>query len=169
MNDEPLATAWDPEPGSATGAAAIYGAAFAVGVLLLDDPISGLWNFAVLVPGWLVFGAGAWLLYAPAKYTLTPSGIERSCRGRKEFIPLLDLTKVFTFYKYNVGDCVELAAGDRGLELQIGSPEVDKLLKHVGPLLVDLGTDRKVIADETTRRRLGLADGGLRDPWTPSK
>lgn len=146
----------------------IYGAVFAVAVLVFLDRVSGLWNLAVLVPGWLVIAAVAWLLYAPAKYTLTSSAIERSCRGRSEMIPLVEVTKVFGFHQYHVGDCIELAARNRGFELQLGSADVDNLLKHVGPLLVTLGTDRKVIADEKTRRRLGLAGGGLRDPWTPT-
>lgn len=169
MSDEPLAIAWDPEPGSASGAAVIYGTVFAVGVLVFLDQVSGLWNLAVLVPGWLVIGAVAWLLEAPARYTLTSAAIERSCRGRSEVIPLVELTTVFGFQKYHVGDCIELAGRDLGFELNLGSADVDKLLKRVGPLLVTLGTDRKVIADEKTRRWLGLAGGGLRDPWTPTE
>lgn len=82
---------------------------------------------------------------------------------------MAELTTVFGFYKYHVGDCIELAGRNRGFELQLGSTDVDNLLKHVGPLLVALGTDRKVIADEKTRRWLGLAGGGLRDPWVPTE
>jgi len=142
---------------------------FAVGVLVFLDQVSGLWNLVVLVPGWLVIGAVAWLLEAPAKYTLTSSAIERSSRGRSEAIPLVELTTVFGFQKYHVGDCIELAGRNRSFELQLGSADVDNLLKRVGPILVTLGSDRTVIADESTRRRLGLAGGGLRDPWTSTE
>ena len=145
----------------------IYGAAFTVGVLLLPDPISGWWNLAVLVPGWLVVGVVAWLLYAPAKYTLTASAIERSCRGRNESIPVGDLTEIQGYYRYQAGDFMVVSSRDRCFDLKLGRPDVDQLPERIGPLLVVLGTDRKVIADEKTRRWLGLSGGGLRDPWAP--
>lgn len=127
----------------------IYGAAFTLVVLVLADPISGWWNLAVLVPGWLVVGVVAWLLYPPVKYTLTASAtIERSCRGRNESILLADLTEVYGYYRVHVGDCIVLQSRDRGFDLQLGRQDVDQLLERIGPLLVDLGTDRTVIADE---------------------
>jgi hypothetical protein len=167
VTEELPSTAWDPEPGSAAGTGVIYGAAFTVGVLLLPDPISGWWNLAVLVPGWLVVGVVAWLLYAPAKYTLTASAIERSCRGHNESIPLGDLTEVYGYYRPQAGDFIVVNSRDRCFDLKLGGQDVDQLLERIGPLLVVLGTDRKVIADEKTRRWLGLPGGGLRDPWTP--
>jgi len=167
VSEELPSTAWDPEPGSAAGAGVIYGAAVTFVVLLLPDPISGWWKLAVLVPGGLVVGVVAWLLYPPAKYTLTASAIERSCKGRNESIPLGDLTEVYGYYRNQVGDFIVLKSRDGGFDLKLGRQDVDQLLERIGPLLVDLGTDRKVIADEKTRRWFGLPGGGLRDPWTP--
>ena len=160
-------TAWDPEPGSALVAGLIYGAVLSVVVLLLPDPFSGWWNLALLIPGWVVVAAGAWFMYAPAKYTLSQSSLARTCRGKTETIPLVEVIQVFGHYQIHVGDAVTVTSRDRGFTFLLGHPGVDHLLERLGPLLVQSGIDKGVIADEKTRRWLGLPDGGRRNPWTP--
>ncbi|MGO4604476.1 hypothetical protein [Terrabacter sp. 2YAF2] len=49
-----------------------------------------------------------------------------------------------------------------------GPFEEDLLLRRLGRRLEQLDMTR-VIADEKTRRVLGIPGGGLRDPWTPPR
>lgn len=164
--DLPL-TVWDPEPGSALGAGLVYAAVFSVVVLLLPDPVTGWWNLAVLIPGWAVVGAAAWFMYAPAKYTLDESSLVRTCRRKRETIPLAEITHVSGHYQVHVGDAISVMSRDHGFTFLLRRPGVNELLEHLGPLLAQRGIDRRVIAEEKTRRWLGLPDGGRRDPWTP--
>ena len=106
-------------------------------------------------------------LYAAAEYILTNDSLTRRSRGKSQSIPLADLTQVSGYFRNNAGDFIALQSREEGFDLQLGTPDVDQLLARLGPLLVELGIDRTVIADEKTRRWLGLPGGGLRDPWQP--
>lgn len=104
---------------------------------------------------------------ASAGYLLTSALITRRSRGSVESITLADLTHVGGYCRNNVGDFLSIRSRGQGFDLQLGATDVNLLFERLGPVLVDLGIDRRVIADEKTRRWLGLAGGGLRDPWTP--
>ena len=160
-------TAWDPEKGSAAGATGIYGVLYALGVFVF---LSGfpLWaRVGLLLAGWAGIGAVFRVISAAAVYTLTTSELSRRSRGQVETLPLSELKRVEGYYKVRVGPCMAIQGRQGvGFELNI-NPGTTPLFHELGRLLVAAGQDRAVIADERTRRALGIAGGGLRDPWQP--
>ena len=143
---------------------AVYGTLMTVAIVVL--PMGTWWKVALLVPGSVAVKVIGSRLYASAQYVLTSESITRTSRGRAESIALADLTRVSGYFRAKLGDLVSIQGGGKAFDLQLGAPDVTLLLERLGPLLVDLGIDRRVVADEKTRRWLGLSGGGLRDPWT---
>lgn len=160
-------TAWDPPKGAMWVPNAIYGGAMTALVLAL--PIPAWWNAAVLVPGWAVVLVVGSRLYAAVQYVLSADSLTRRSRGKGETMLLTSIASVSGYYEPRVGDFISIETRTQGFSLQLGGDGVDDLLAALGPRLVDLGLDRKVIQDEKTRRWLGLPDGGLRDPWRPPR
>ena len=143
---------------------ALYGGI--VTLVVLGLPIPGWWNAPALLAGWAAVVLVGSRLYAPAEYVLTADSLTRRCRGRSATIALTSLTSVHGYHQPRVGDFIAIQDGTDGFSLQLGGEGVNALLEVLGQRLLQLGLDRAVIDDEKTRRRLGLPDGGLRDPWT---
>ncbi|EAQ00461.1 hypothetical protein JNB_09819 [Janibacter sp. HTCC2649] len=141
---------------------ALYGGVLSLVIWAL--PIAGWWNAAALISGWVAVIFAGSRLYASAEYVLTRDALTRRSRGTVETLPVASITTVYGHYDH-AGDVLSISGETVGFSLQLGTDDVSGLLAALGPLLVELGRDQKVIEDERARRWLGLPGGGLRDPW----
>lgn len=118
--------------------------------------------------GMLAVPVVAFLWARPTRLTLTGDILTVSSLLRQdETLLITDITSIDAGYLPKAGPRVWITGPSRrSLEIDPGSFEAALLLRRLGCRLEQLDRTR-VIADEKTRRTLGIPGGGLRDPWTP--
>lgn len=120
--------------------------------------------------GMLAVPIVAFLWAWPTRLTLTEEALTVSRLLRRDETMLIrDIRTISAGYMPKAGPRVWITGPPRSaVELPPGSFEADLLLRRLGRRLEQLDKTR-VIADEKTRRVLGIPGGGLRDPWTPHR
>ena len=127
---------------------------------------------AILGPiGLIAVLALTWMMNWPQRLTFDGDRFVRRAWFRPALVlPVRDITAVAGYYMVKVGPKIAIGGRDPRLALDLtpGPAEEKLMLRRLGRRLEQLDMT-KVIADEGTRRALGLPDGGLRDPWTPER
>ncbi len=121
--------------------------------------------------GMLAMPVIAFLWARPTRLTLTHEALIVSSPLRQDrTLRIEDITTVSAGYMPKAGPRIWVTGGQprQDVEIEPGSFEIDLLLRRLGHRLAQLDKT-KVIADEKTRRVLGIPGGGLRDPWTPKR
>lgn len=142
-----------------------------------------MWLFLVVNTDWMARSSGVslafgavlvvvvvWVLEGPERLTFDGHVLRRVRPARQDQSLLLgDITIVEFGYKFKVGPRVFITGGTPRLSFEVDPEDRDGqvLLEALGERLEDLDMT-KVIADEATRRALGIPGGGMRDPWTPN-
>lgn len=108
-----------------------------------------------------------WTMNWPQRLTFDGDRFVRKAWLRPPIVlPVKDITDIEGYYMPKVGPKVLIRGRDPhlALDLALGPSDEKLLLRRLGRRLEQLKLT-KVIADEKTRRALGIPGGGLRDPW----
>ena len=157
MSADPAVTVWDPARGDWIFPAVVYGAVFAMVVLLLDLP--GPARVGALVAGLAVDVAVARRLWAPIRYRLSGDVIEVQTRRRTERMPLAELRSITRTYSAAGIEEIRIETPIGAWEMNLG-PDTEAWLTKVGGRLAELDLDRRIVPEGRARVLLGLEPRG---------
>jgi len=138
--------------------------------VLENTPWLARWDAVLIWVGAAAVVAAAWLLEGPERATFDGDELRRVRPWRKdEVLPVTEINDVGLTYVVKVGWRLFVGGAPPRVAFVIDpdARDVRPMLEALGERLEVLGLT-KVVADEKTRRALGVPGGGMRDPWTPS-